>query len=141
MADLNPLIRVRRHALEQKQKALAALYRQLEGLQDEKTRMLEQLEQEQSGAAGMDVAMLAYLGSYAEGVKTRVQEIDEEALALNTRIDIAREDMRSAFAEVKKLEITQENREDEERREIAKKESDMLDEIGLETYRRLRDEG
>ena len=136
MADLNPLIRVRRHALEQKQKLLAELYKQAEDYELQKTALLAQLEEEREKTEKMGAEMMPYFMPYAESVKQRVADIDEAVEKLNTRIDIAREDMRTAFAEVKKLEITQEKREAEEREEREKKESDELDEIALDTYRR-----
>ena len=136
MADLNPLIRVRKHVVEQKQKFLAELYRQAEDLEHEKKTMLDQLGKEQEKIREMDVQMLSYFGPYTEAVKDRVAAIDEARGTLEARIEIAREDMREAFAELKKIEITQERREDAEAKEISKKEADELDEIGLENYRR-----
>ena len=49
--------------------------------------------------------------------------------------------MRRAFAELKKIEITQERREDEEEKAINKKESAELDEIAIEGFRRKQDDG
>ena len=46
MADLHSLIRVRKHAVEQKQKFLAELYRQSEELTAQKQRFLDQLAEE-----------------------------------------------------------------------------------------------
>jgi flagellar FliJ protein len=136
MADLDPLIRVRRHVVEQKQKFLAELYRQQEELLVQKQTLLEQLAEERQKINEMGAEMLSYFGPYAEAVRLRVADIDEAMAKLNTRINIAREDMREAFAELKKIEITQERREDEEQRELDKKETAELDAIGIETYRR-----
>lgn len=44
--------------------------------------------------------------------------------------------MREAFAEFKKIEITQERREAEEYRAIEKKQAELLDEAAIEGYRR-----
>lgn len=140
MADLEPLIRVRKHTVEQKQKFLAELYRQSEELETEKKSVLERLEVEREKVKEMQVEMLSYFGPYTDAVKERVSEIDEQRGNLETRIEIAREDMREAFAELKKIEITQERREAEEEAEISKKESDELDEIGLEIFRRQQAE-
>lgn len=140
MADLNPLIRVRKHALEQKQKFVAELYRQAEELENQKKTLLEQLEEERTKIQEMGVEMLSYFGPYADAVKDRVTEIDEASTTLETRIEIAREDMRAAFAELKKIELTQEAREDEEQKELNKKESDDLDEIAIENFRRKQEE-
>lgn len=136
MADLTGLIRVRKHAVEQKQKFIAELYRQAEELQQQKTTLLEQLAEEEEKIKEFSVEMLSYFGPYSEAVKERVEDIDKASATLETRIEIAREDMRTAFADLKKIEITQERREDEADREIEKKESAELDEIGVETYRR-----
>lgn len=139
-ADLNPLIRVQKHSLEQKQKFLAELYRHAEEYESQKKNMLETLEQEREKLDGMGVEMLSYFGPYEKNVKSRVREIDEALLTLNTRIDLAREDIREAFAELKKIEITQEEREAQEQRGMNKKQSDELDEIGLEVFRRKQNE-
>lgn len=141
MADLDPLIRVRTHVVEQKQKFLAELYRQAEELDNQKATMLRQLDEEREKIKEMGVEMLSYFGPYSEAVKDRVHEIDEAREKLETRIEIAREDMREAFAELKKIEITQEARENEEEKAREKKESDELDEIGLEIFRRQQEEG
>lgn len=139
-ADLHPLIRVQKHALDQKQKFLAELYSQAEEYESQKTTMLETLEKERQNLDGMGVEMLAYFGPYSESVEERVMEIDAALLTLNTRIDLAREDIRDAFAELKKIEMTQDEREAKEQRAIDKKQSEELDEIGIEVFRRKQSE-
>ncbi|MEM7679703.1 MAG: flagellar FliJ family protein [Pseudomonadota bacterium] len=136
MAELDALIRVRKHVVEQKQKFLAELYRQGEELENQKQTMLKQMEEEMETVKDLDVQMLSYFGPYTDAVKDRVAEIDQARETLDKRIEIAREDMREAFAELKKVEITQERREAEEEKEQNKKESDELDEVGLDAYRR-----
>ena len=141
MAKLDGLIRVRKHALDQKQKFVAELYRQAEELENQKVTLLTTLEEEREKVDEMGVEMLSYFGPYSKAVKERVQDIDEAASTLETRIEIAREDMREAFAELKKIEITKQNRDDAEEKEINKKESDELDEIAIEGFRRKVEEG
>ena len=138
-ADLYPLIRVQKHALEQKQKFLSELYRQAEEFESQKTNMLETLEKERVNLKDMGVEMLAYFGPYEKGVKARVKEIDEALVTLNARIEKAREEIRDAFAELKKVEMTQEERELAEQKAVDKKQSDELDEIGLEVFRRKQE--
>ncbi len=141
MADLNPLIRVRKHAVEQKQKFLAELYRQAEQLTEQKQTMLAQLAAERENLKDhASVDMLKYFGTYTEAVKGRVKDIDESMAMLNTRIDIAREDMREAFAEFKKIEITQERREAEEIAELEKRQMQLLDDMAIEGFRRRQGE-
>ncbi len=140
MADLEALIRVRRHAVEQKQKFLAELYKQADELEGQKETMLTTLAEERKKVDEMGVEALGYFGHYSEAVRGRVEDINEAMKKLNNRINIAREDMRDAFAELKKVEITQERREAEEDKELKKKESDLLDEVALEGYRRRAEE-
>lgn len=136
MADLDPLIRVRRHAIEQKQKVLAGLFRKAEDLAAQKAALLDQLETERRKIGEMGPEMAAFFGPYAESVKARVAGIDAEAEKLEVRIRVAQDDMREAFAELKQIEIVQERRNEEEKDEILRKEAAMLDEIGIEGFRR-----
>lgn len=141
MADLHSLIRVRKHAVEQKQKFLSDLYRQVEELEREKKKLKEELARERLKVDEMGVEALGYFGRYSETVKHRTEEIDHNISKLETRIEIAREDVRIAFADLKKIEITQEAREAEEEAERRKKEGQVLDEIAIEGYRRNLEEG
>ena len=136
MADLTGLIRVRKHDLEQKQKTVAELYRQVEELSSQKTELLETLDAEQEKLQDFGVEMLSYFGPYSDAVHERVEDIDDATKKLETRIEIAREDMRLAYAELKKIEITHERRLEEEREEVEKRESTTLDEIALDGYLR-----
>lgn len=140
MADLSGLIRVRKHELEQKQKFVAELYRQSEELTQQKTRLLTTLEDEQEKLKEFGVEMLSYFGPYSQAVKERVKDINKSSKRLDTRIEIARQDMRNSYTELKKIEITQERRDAEEVKELARKESLDLDEMGIEGFRRQSEE-
>ena len=136
MADLTGLIRVRKYAVEQKQKFLSELYRQAEELEAQKKTMLEQLAAEEAKVHEMGVEMLSYFAPYAKGVEQRVKEIDYSLKTLNKRIELTRDEVCAAFAELKKVELTQEARDDEEAAEIKKKDDMELDEIALQTFRK-----
>lgn len=140
MADLKPLIRVHKYAVEQKQKFLSELYRQAEQLENQKTTLLDQRAEEEKKVHEMGVEMLSYFGPYSTAVEDRVEDIDHALQKLNKRIDVAREDVRLAFAELKKVEITQDAREDAEEAALDKKESDELDDIALQIFRKNQDE-
>lgn len=137
MADLDPLIRLRKHVAEEKQKILSALYRDAENLENKKKAMLDQLEHERrlveeqsSPEAG------AHYGRYAENMRKKIQTMNEAIRKMEAKIQTAQEDMRNAFADLKKVEITQRNREEREREALEKKESGLLDEIAVEGFRR-----
>ena len=141
MADLTGLIRVRKHTIEQKQKFLSELYRQAEELTTQKETMLEQLETERDKMQEFGVEMMSYFGPYSDAVKIRVADIDDNMKTLDTRIEIAREEMRAAYNELKKIEITHDRRITAEEKALNKKESDELDEIALGGFRRKQEEG
>ncbi len=140
-ADLDGLIRVRKHALDQRQKLLAELYRQAEELTAQKGQMLEQLVIEQEKMNDFGIEMLSYFGPYSNAVKVRVSDIDDALKILNVRIEKARDDMRAAFNEMKKIEITDERRKAAAQKILEKKESDDLDAIAIEGFQRAQGEG
>lgn len=140
MADLKPLIRVRKHAIDQKQKFLAELYRQSEELENHKTALENQLAEEREKIQELGPEMLVFFGAYAEGVKTRIEEIIEDKSRLETRIQIAQDDMKEAFSELKKIEIIQDRRELENKQEEDRRDSTLMDEIGITSYLRQSDE-
>lgn len=141
MTDLSALIRVRRHTVEEKQKFLAELYRQVEAMQLRRQKLEQDIVRERKTVDEMATAeAIAYFGRYSEATRKKIEQLGREIRKLETRIDIAREDMRAAFAELKKVEITQERRAAREARERLKKENSELDEIGLESHRRKGEE-
>lgn len=141
MADLDPLIRVRKHSVEQKQKFLAELYRQADEFLRQRETIQQQVRDEREALEGMNsVEMLAAFSAFAEAAKTRIADIAESMKKLDVRIEIAREDMREAFSDLKKIEITQERREAEEFRILEKRQMDLLDEVALDGFRRKVEE-
>lgn len=135
MANLRALIRLRKHTVEERQKILSNLYREAENLAARKQSMESQLHEERELARN-DSAAAAYYGQYAENMRKKIEKMDEAIRRINHRIDAAREDVRSAFAEQKKIEIIQQSREDAERKEQEEKKSQELDDIAIEGFRR-----
>ncbi len=136
MSELEPLIRVRKHNVEQKQKFLAALYREEERLQEQRDTVEAQFLIEQEKTKMMPADMQGFFGAYAQSVKEQIEGIDHQRAQVEKRIELAREDMREAFAELKKIEIIDERRDEEEQAALKKKEADILDEIAIETFTR-----
>lgn len=139
MADLKSLIRVRKHSVEQKQKFVADLYRQAEELEGQKQELEETLVQERYSLDDLGIEALSYFGHYSEAVRERIEDIEVAGQKLNARIEVAQEDMRMAYAELKKVEITQERREDKATKEEKRKEDQMFDDIAIEGFRRKGD--
>lgn len=141
MADLEPLIKYRKHGVDEKRRRLSQLYREAETLEKQKQLILEQMEKEAALADEMATAEAqAFLGKYLEGARRKVQALEGSIRKMETRIAAAQEDMRTAFAEMKKVEITQRNREEREQAALDKKESQELDDIAIEGYRRQQED-
>lgn len=136
MAELDPLIRVRRHTIEQKQKALAALYAKAEELKNKRDELETELAIEREKAQSMNAELLGYFVPYAESMKRKIDQVEAERDALENRIQMAQDDMRDAFAELKKVEIIEERRQEEAQAELDKKDADTLDDVAIDAYRR-----
>lgn len=140
MADLESLIRYRQYAVDEKRRALAVLYRQAADLEKRKEAIEEEIRKETELAEEMASAeSSAYLGRYLEGARKKIADIETSMRKLEVTIAIAQEDMRSAFAEMKKIEIVRRNRKTREETKENKKEAQELDDIAIEQFRR-RDE-
>ena len=141
MADLDPLIRYRKHGVDEKRRVLGQLYREQEMLQRQKETIQKQMQIEQDLANEMgSTDAIAYLGRYLEGARKKIKAIDAAVKKLETRIIAAREDVRTAFSEMKKVEIVQRNREKEEEAEAKRKEDIEYADIAIEGYRRKLEE-
>ena len=137
MADLESLIKYRTHQLDEKKKLLAELFKEAEQIELQKHTLLENLEREKLlTKKNNSLETSVYFGNYAELIMTKIESLDKAKEKLETRISLAQEEVRNAFAELKKVEITNDRRKEEEKAEINKKISLELDEIGIETFRR-----
>jgi flagellar export protein FliJ len=141
MANLNPLIRLRKYRVEEKQKILADLFRQAEKIESRKSFLLKQKDEEQDIAEEKnDYETLTAFALFAERVRGEIEGLNEEMAKLNVRIGIAQDAMREAFGELKKIEIIQKSRDDEEDKAELKREGQVLDEVALVGFTRKGEE-
>lgn len=136
MAKLDPLIRVRKHAIEQKQKFLASLYALDEELKNQRDTLETQLAIESEKAKDLGAGMMGYFGAYADSVHAQIEETEQSRERLEGRIKMAQDDMREAFTELKKVEIIDDRRRAEVLAELDKKEAAELDEIAINMFKR-----
>lgn len=141
MANLKSLIKLRRHNVDEKQKFLANLYREVEMIEASKNTLIERLRTERDvlDKSGI-LEMYAYFGRFSQNIQRMLERLNEEKKKLETRIVIAQDDVREAFASMKRIEIVQREREREEKKEQADKETRELDEIGIDGFRRKEEE-
>lgn len=137
MANLKPLIRYRKHLIDEKQKVISQLFREIEQVEQQKRVILAQMQREMEIAEDMGTAEAAsFLGLYLEGARKKVQALDATIKRMEARIQAAQEELRAAFAEMKKVEIVQRNREDAEKQAEKKKDDARMDEIAIERFGR-----
>lgn len=139
MADLTGLIRLRRHELDEKRRILGELNAKIDALNTSRQDVLQRLEKEKNLAA-VDVNAAQGFGQYLNGALTKCKKIDKQIERIMVDVNKATDVVREAFMEVKKLELTQENREKEANAVIAKRETETLDEAGLNAHRRQQSE-
>ncbi|MCK5374054.1 MAG: flagellar FliJ family protein [Alphaproteobacteria bacterium] len=136
MAKLDSLVRVRKHNVEQQQKALAVLYQRSEALKAERDSLETQLAIESEKSLNLPPDMLGYYGAYAKKTRKEIDYIDNKRAKLEKQIEMAQERLRDAYAEQKKVEIINQRRKDAERAKQEAKESKELDEIAIDGFRR-----
>lgn len=137
MARLDPLVRLRRHAVDEKQKLLAELYRQVERFEIRRRQFEEEIIKEREALEKEKTPeMLAYFGRYSQTVKRDIARIDLELKKLAVRVAAAQDEVREAFANLKRIEIVQKSRQEAEKKEQNAKEVNELDDIAIEGFRR-----
>ncbi len=140
MADLEALIRLRRHSVEEKQKILAEIFRQVEVIERRQQELLDRLSKERKALdENFNIETRAYYGRFEGVIRNDVARLDVELRKLEIRVQLAQEEVRNAFAEMKRVEIVHKRRQAEEAKVIKDKESLEMDEIGIEGFRRQED--
>lgn len=139
MAKLHSLIKFQRHELDEKRKILLALNAELEQLQDEKQKILDDLAREKNLAA-VDLECARHFPLYLGRMMKKIENLDAAIQSKMLEIHAATHVVQEAFLEVKKLEVAQANRDKEEADHLQRVETTMLDDIGIETFRRKQGE-
>lgn len=139
MAQLHSLIRFKRHELDEKRKQLALLNTQLEILQQNKRKILDDLQYEKN-LASVDADVARNFGPYLNKTLARCEALDEEIRAKQQDVHAATVVVQEAYLEVKKLEVTQERRDQLENERVQRIEAITLDDIAIEGFRRRGDE-
>jgi flagellar protein FliJ len=119
MANLEPLIRYQKYQLDEKQRFIARLYNEAEKIYNHKERLLNEIKSERSFVdSSQDPRVITEFLTYQNRMKKRVTLVNTEIGRIEARIDIARDDLRENFTELKKFEIIHRNRMNKRRREM-----------------------
>lgn len=142
MADLKGVIRLRRFQLDEKRQALAELQRLAVSLAEEQARLEQSIEAEKEAARTVPDPNAAFaFGAFVRSALERRKRIEHSRAQLEIQIEAATDEVRGAFNELKKFEQTEAQRRAKETQRRARIESNQLDEIGIEGFRRKAAEG
>lgn len=137
MADLAGIIRFKRFQLDEKRQALAGWHRFADELRADRTQLEQSIATEQRVALeSVDPNTTLSFGAFVRVALDRRQRIDESLAKIEAQVEAATEEVREAFADLKRFEQTQAQRQSRESLRRARIETAQLDEIGLEGYRR-----
>lgn len=136
---IQALIRIHRWQLDELRRRAAPLEQERAQLLDRGREILEQLDRERQ-AVMTGAGTSADMQAFQSRVMVEHNSITRKVLEIEQAIDALRDQMADAFQDVKKFEITEEQRLDALRREQLQREQSQLDEIGLNNHRR-RDMG
>ena len=141
MADLESLIRLRKHEVEERQKLLSEIYRRMEALENQKLNLQQKLERERKALDdNMMPEAYAYYGRFEGAVRNDIDRLTSEIQALEQELSAAQEHVRAAFEEQKRVEIVHQRRNDEKALVQKSKEAQELDDIGIEGFRRKKED-
>ncbi|MEQ8193582.1 MAG: flagellar FliJ family protein, partial [Rhodospirillales bacterium] len=107
----------------------------VESLEARLHQLHEELTKEQAAAAASPELAGVIYGSYAKAVINTREQLKGSIAQAEHAVSLARDDLRNAYQEQKKYEMTQEARDEREEKERNRLEQIDLDEIGLEVFR------
>ncbi len=134
--DLKTIIRVRKWEVDEKRRELGALLAEEAALLSRRTALDEEVLAENACAREHVREADFTLGSYAARAHSRRLQLDAALAEANRRVEAARDELAQMFKDLKTFELAQEARDEAERKERDRKEQVVMDEIGLELFRR-----
>ena len=137
--EIKTLIRVREWEVDQKRRELGTSLGELNTLKKRLSQLEAELLEEQQWSTDNHHGAGVYFANYgAEVIRKRVK-YNEAILELNTAIIHIREELGTAYRELKKLEIIVRKREEKMKLKEARKDQDILDDLGLDNFVRSHD--
>ncbi len=133
---LKGIARFRRYQVDQARRELGNLLGVAAELERSANALEAEIVAEQKTASEHPAEAGFIYGQYANRAIQRRVRFEQAISVLETRIAEAQDSVRSEFRELKVVEIAQETREAAEKLEASRAEHAVLDEIGLELFRR-----
>lgn len=135
--DLHGVIRLQQWEVDEKRRVLGQLLGQEQQLLQGIKSLEKERDKEAKAATENQSAAFLY-GAYIEAYLKRKETFENALADLRKQIARARDMVAEAFTELKTYEITQENRDKAEKKEIEKKEQQDMDERSMVLHRRRK---
>jgi flagellar export protein FliJ len=137
--NFETLIRLHQWQVEQARRKLGDLLRLIGNLEDQAAALEVELMEEQRIAAGAPEQAGFFYGSYAHDVIKRRERLTAAIAKTEEEAAEIQEKVRDAYRELKKFEITWDNRQRREAADRARVEQMELDEVALQTTHQRRE--
>ena len=134
--DLHTLIRLRKWEVDERQRALAVLLRQEEGVIEKQKELAAELAREIAFASQLPADQRSTLSGFLKRCEHFRAALDAALADIRSRIVAAQDHLGDAYRRLKTFEVTQDQRDAVEEREEARLETLELNEIGLNLHRR-----
>jgi flagellar FliJ protein len=133
---IKTLIRLSKFNVDEKRRVLTSLQTAEDQILADIDHAEHRLVEEQKIAAA-DATGVGYLyGAYHRAWRDHRNQQDRALMNVRAQIEAARDDLAEAYRQLKTYEVTQANREKQEREEANRKEQIFLDEVGMTQFRR-----
>lgn len=135
---IDTLIKLNQRNLDELRKQMVQLEDQKEALIGVAHRLQQELQQE-SDIVAKQPGMLKELMEFAARVKKRQQDIAMEVANIQMKMNSLSVQISDCFGELKKFEITKENRLKAEDAKMKRQESQMMDDVAIGQFSRKQD--
>ena len=139
MKSLKPLLRLNRWKVDEKSRLLGVLLEEAARIQKLDDDLTKSLEHEKE-IASLTPEGAAAFANYVQQVIRRRQQLAGELERLERRIGEARDELRGAMGEAKKIEVAEDNRTAAAAAEAKTRETQILDDIALSGFRRQQED-
>ena len=135
MKSKKTLIRLHKWKVDQERRKLLLLQAEQSTLQEQKAKLEKSAIEEQAKAADMEHGALLY-PSFAQSVILRRAQLDESLSGVSEKMKGALQSTKSAFLELKKYEIVDDNRIQSEKLEARRSDQREQDDVASQRFTR-----
>lgn len=140
MQGIETLIKMHQRELDALRREMVQQEEQKEQLIQLATKLFEELMRERELASENPVGMAQYMAGYEKRMQQRQLGIAQEVIQIDMEIQRLSAAIAERFGELKKYEITRDNRLAREQAAEAGREQATMDEVGLQQFSRREDE-